>query len=59
MKLPETTLSTISNILAVLVLQNQWLVIKVLASYNILQYLCDFIHVLIFVNVKKVSNQQI
>ena len=56
MKLPETTLSTISNILAVLVLQNQWLVIKVLASYNILQYLRDFIHVLIFVNVKKVSN---
>ena len=26
---------------------------KVFASYNILQYLCDFIHVLIFVNVSK------
>ena len=27
--------------------------LKVFASYNILQYLCDFIHVLIFVNVSK------
>ena len=26
---------------------------KVFASYNILQYLCDFIHVLIFVIVSK------
>jgi hypothetical protein len=26
---------------------------KVFASYNILQYLCDFIHVLIFVTVSK------
>jgi hypothetical protein len=26
---------------------------KVVASYNILQYLCDFIHVLIFVIVSK------
>jgi hypothetical protein len=26
---------------------------KVVASYNILQYLCDFIHVLIFVYVSK------
>jgi hypothetical protein len=26
---------------------------KVVASYNILQYLCDFIHVLIFVTVSK------
>ena len=26
---------------------------KVFASYNILQYLCDFIHVLIFVVVSK------
>ena len=26
---------------------------KVFASYNILQYLCDFVHVLIFVNVSK------
>jgi hypothetical protein len=26
---------------------------KVFASYNILQYLCDFIHVLIFVAVSK------
>jgi len=28
---------------------------KVFASYNILQYLCDFIHVLIFVTVSKSS----
>jgi len=27
--------------------------LKVFASYNILQYLCDFIHVLIFVTVSK------
>ena len=26
---------------------------KVFASYNILQYLCDFIHVFIFINVSK------
>ena len=26
---------------------------KIFASYNILQYLCDFIHVLIFVTVSK------
>ena len=26
---------------------------KIFASYNILQYLCDFIHVLIFVSVSK------
>ena len=26
---------------------------KVFASYNILQYMCDFIHVLIFVTVSK------
>ena len=26
---------------------------RVFASYNILQYLCDFIHVLIFVTVSK------
>ena len=26
---------------------------KVFASYNILQYLCDFIHVLIFVTISK------
>jgi hypothetical protein len=26
---------------------------KVFASYNILQYLCDFIHVLVFVTVSK------
>ena len=60
MKSPETILSTISNILSVLVSQNQWLVIKVFASYNILQYLCDFIHVLMFVNVSKCQkNSQI
>ena len=53
MKSPETILSTISNMLFVLVSQNQWLVIKVFASYNILQYLCDSIHVLIFVNLSK------
>ena len=29
---------------------------KVFASYNILQYLCDFIHVLIFVTVSKCRN---
>jgi hypothetical protein len=30
---------------------------KEFASYNILQYLCDFIHVLIFVTVSKCSKK--
>jgi hypothetical protein len=31
---------------------------KVIASYNILQYLCDFIHVLIFVIVSKCQKKK-
>ena len=53
MKSSKTILSTLSNILLVLLSQTQWLIIKALASYNILQYLCDYIHVLMFVNVSK------
>ena len=30
---------------------------KVFASYNILQYLCDFIHVLTFVTVSKMPKK--
>ena len=53
MKSPETILPTISNTLSVLVSQINGRLSKVFASYNILQYLCDFIHVLIFINVSK------
>ena len=59
MKSPETRLSTISIILSILVSQiNGWLS-KIFAFYNILQYMCDFIHVLIcimFQNAEKVPN---
>jgi hypothetical protein len=30
---------------------------KVFASYNILQYLCDFIHILIFVTISKMPKK--
>ena len=53
MKSPETISSTISNILSILTSQKQWLVVKVFTSYNIVQSLCDFVHVLMFVNVSK------
>ena len=56
------TTTTWSNVWVVLPKPSSWVLnwvldmnthFKVFASYNILQYLCDFIHVLIFVIVSK------